>query len=136
MITACSRVLILNLFLLLLKYSNSISQHPIILIIAFDGFRYDYINKGFTPVLQNLQKNGTSAIFLNNVFPTITSPNFFSIATGLYPETHGVLGNRVFNEQFKCLDTENSVYELFHYNYDVIPLWVSMELPEIYLMIQ
>lgn len=112
---------------LALQQSQCISKHPIIIITAFDGFRYDYTERGLTPVLEQLQKTGTRTSLMHNVFPTVTYTNFFSIATGMYPETHGVIGNAVFNENFECLygGTRKTAYELFHYNDDIIPIWVG-----------
>lgn len=109
-------------FILCLKLCAAISKHPIILTIAFDGFRYDYLNRGLTPILEEIAKNGTKAPYMMNQFPTITFPNFHSIMTGMHPETHGVIGNRAFNEKHQCLDYG---YELFHYNEEIVPLWVS-----------
>jgi len=40
------------------------SKHPIIVVIAFDGFRYDYIERGLTPVLQDLARNGSSSKYI------------------------------------------------------------------------
>lgn len=111
-------------FTILLRQCLSISEHPIIIITAFDGFRYDYIGRGLTPILEELMKKGTGTDFMYNVFPTVTYPNFFSIATGMYPETHGVIGNIAFNENFECLRGDIMKYELFHYNEDIIPIWV------------
>lgn len=103
--------------------SLAISTHPIIVVLGFDGYRYDYLSRGLNPVLQKLSDDGVSTDFLMNIFPTKTFVNFFAIATGMYAETHGVLGNKVFNEHGQCI---RYGYELFHYNEDIIPIWVSM----------
>lgn len=99
---------------------EAISSHPIIVIFGFDGFRYDYLKRGLNPVLKNITERGVSTDFLMNVFPTKTFTNFFAIATGMYAETHGVLANKVFNENGTCL---NYGYEMFHYNDDIVPMW-------------
>lgn len=65
---------------------------------------------------------GVHTSHLLNVFPTKTFTNHFSIATGLYPETHGVLSNELFD--LKLQKDFGYSYELFHYNDDVIPIWV------------
>ncbi len=105
-----------------LESSYGISEHPIAVIIAFDGFRYDYLKRGLTPVLEQLILYGSSAEFMINQFPTVTFPNFFSISTGMYPETHGVLGNFMFDKHNNCVTYG---YEMFHYNEEIIPIWVS-----------
>lgn len=112
-------------FLIILTASvnacTALSKHPVIIVTAFDGFRYDYLSRGLTPILDEIAANGTKAKYMMNQFPTITFPNFHSISTGMHPETHGVLGNKAFNEKKECLDFS---YELFHYNEDIVPLWV------------
>lgn len=55
----------------------------------------------------------------------VTYPNFFAISTGLYAESHEVLGNFVFNNRQKCIGYGD---ELCHYNRDVLPIWVSQKL--------
>ena len=99
-----------------------ISQHPILVIIGFDGFRPDYLKRGLTPTLAKFVQDGVSTDYLQNVFPTKTMTNFFSIATGMYAETHGVLGNTVFNENLDCLKYG---YELYH-STNVTPIWVRI----------
>lgn len=105
-----------------LHYYNSLSVSPTIVLIAFDGFRYDYFKRELTPVLDETAKNGSTAKFMLNQFPTITFPNFHSISTGMYPETHGVIGNQIFVKDLNCVSYG---YEMFHYNEDIIPLWVN-----------
>lgn len=107
----------------LLDQSIALSKHPVIIFTAFDGFRYDYFSRGFTPTLEQIANNGTKAKFMMNQFPTITFPNFHSISTGMHVETHGVLSNHAFNENKECLEYS---YELFHYNEEIVPLWVRL----------
>ena len=39
---------------------------------------------------------------LKPVFPTKTFPNHYSIATGMYVENHGLIGNQFFDKKLKC----------------------------------
>ncbi|XP_065223789.1 bis(5'-adenosyl)-triphosphatase enpp4-like [Planococcus citri] len=103
---------------------EAVSTHPIIVIFGFDGFRYDYLKRGLNPVLKDITERGVSTDFLMNVFPTKTFTNFFSIATGMYAEAHGVLANKVFSENGTCLKYS---YEMFHYNEDIVPIWTLNE---------
>jgi ectonucleotide pyrophosphatase/phosphodiesterase family protein 5 len=53
----------------------------------------------------------------------MTLPNHHSIATGVYPEVHGILGNQVYDPHYgKIL---NYSEELWHFNDAVVPIWVS-----------
>jgi len=91
----------------------SISHQEIsrVLLISLDGFRWDYLemvnNKGIaTPNFQTLIDNGVlvKSPGVQNVFITKTFPNHYSLVTGLYEESHGVVANEfydpVFNETF------------------------------------
>ncbi|KAK1662702.1 hypothetical protein QYE76_050861 [Lolium multiflorum] len=67
---------------------------PVVLLISTDGFRFGYQHKSPNPHLRRLIANGTSAAEgLIPVFPTLTFPNHYSIVTGLYPSSHGIINN-------------------------------------------
>ena len=63
------------------------------ILISFDGFRWDYSNRGFTPNLEFIKNNGVHALSLKPCFPSKTFPNHFSIVTGMYPQNHGIIAN-------------------------------------------
>ncbi len=46
-----------------------------------------------TPNMDRIAASGSKAERLLPVFPTLTFPNHYSIATGLYPEHHGIVAN-------------------------------------------
>lgn len=75
---------------------------PTVILIGLDGFRHDYLEKTETPNLRRLAANGVRARGLIPVFPSKTFPNFYSIATGLYPENHGIVGNAMFDPEFNA----------------------------------
>lgn len=114
----------LMVWLLVASYQpvDAISKYPIVCVLAFDGFRPDYVLRGRTPTLERLMREGVHTQFLKNVFPTKTFVNFFSMATGMYAHKHGVLGNTAFNDDGQCIGYG---YELFHYNEGITPIWVS-----------
>lgn len=64
-----------------------------LILISFDGFRFDYLSKTETPHFDELVSNGVSSEGLIPVFPSKTFPNYYSMATGLYPENTGFVGN-------------------------------------------
>ncbi|KAG6740584.1 hypothetical protein POTOM_056039 [Populus tomentosa] len=69
-------------------------NHPVVLLISSDGFRFGYQFKTQTPNIHRLIVNGTEAeTGLIPVFPTLTFPNHYSIVTGLYPAHHGIINN-------------------------------------------
>jgi predicted AlkP superfamily pyrophosphatase or phosphodiesterase len=66
---------------------------PTTLIISLDGFRADFLQRGLTPRMNAFVKEGVSPLYMNPSFPSVTFPNHYTLATGLYPESHGVVGN-------------------------------------------
>ncbi len=69
------------------------SPDPILVLVSFDGWRWDYASRATLPNLQALAARGVSAEALVPVFPPKTFPNHYTIVTGLYPEHHGIVGN-------------------------------------------
>lgn len=79
----------------------SYEKHPLILV-SLDGFRADYLEKGLTPGLQALVDGGVHAPFMKPSYPTLTFPNHYTIVTGLYPESHGIIANKFYDPDFKA----------------------------------
>jgi predicted AlkP superfamily pyrophosphatase or phosphodiesterase len=77
--------------------SKNIHLSPTVLLISIDGFRFDYIGKTDTPNLHYLAKSGVKSQALIPSFPSKTFPNHYSIITGLFPEHHGIIFNRMFD---------------------------------------
>lgn len=109
-------------FLVLMKLTDGLSRHPLLLIVSFDGFRHDFFMKCATPGLDRFKSDGVHAPYVRNVFPTKTFPNHHSIATGLFPESHGVLGNEVYDPTLrKVLPFGPEMYN----TQGITPIWVS-----------
>jgi len=66
------------------------------LVIVVDGLRPDYITPDLMPRLVRLGQRGIVLSAHHSVYPTVTRVNASSMATGAYPETHGLLGNTVY----------------------------------------
>lgn len=77
-------------------------KQPIIILISLDGFRSDYLKTMEVPTLQKLAQNGVQAEWMKPVFPSLTFPNHYSIVTGLYPAEHGIIGNNIYDPEFKA----------------------------------
>ena len=81
---------------------------PQLIILSLDAMRYDYVRmfRGHMDNFQRMIKMGVSAPFgLIPAYITQTFPSHYSIATGLYEETNGMIDNSfydpIFNESFK-----------------------------------
>ncbi|VDO82313.1 unnamed protein product [Heligmosomoides polygyrus] len=67
------------------------SPHPKLILISFDGFRYDLLNSTMTPKI--FEWASRSSWFVRGLKPqylSVTAPNHMSIVTGLYEEEHGI----------------------------------------------
>jgi predicted AlkP superfamily pyrophosphatase or phosphodiesterase len=69
------------------------AERSTVVLVSLDGFRRDYLDRGLTPNLSRLAREGVRAEALVPVFPTKTFPNHYTIVTGRYPAEHGILGN-------------------------------------------
>ena len=64
-----------------------------VVMVSMDAFRWDYNKIYNTPNLNRLAEDGVKAGRLIPSFPTVTFPNHYTIATGLYPDHHGIVNN-------------------------------------------
>lgn len=74
--------------------ADTLPKENYLIILSLDGFRWDYPQKANTPTLDSLAKVGVKAASLKPCFPSKTFPNHYSIASGLYPDHHGLVLNR------------------------------------------
>ena len=73
---------------------------PIVVLISFDGWRWDYIDRAEVPHLRALASRGVRADGLIPSFPSKTFPNHYTLVTGLYPEHHGIVSNVIVDPGF------------------------------------
>jgi predicted AlkP superfamily pyrophosphatase or phosphodiesterase len=76
-------------------------MNRILILISLDAFRSDYLQKFSPPNLNRLAAEGVHAEKLIPAFPSMTFPNHHTMATGLWPEHHGVIHNEFFDPVFK-----------------------------------
>ncbi|MBZ0180850.1 MAG: ectonucleotide pyrophosphatase/phosphodiesterase [Melioribacteraceae bacterium] len=86
-------------FALVFIFISFLNLHskPYIIIVSFDGFRWDYLNRNITPNLNEILNDGVHALSLRPSFPSKTFPNHISILTGMYPDNHGIISNNIKN---------------------------------------
>lgn len=77
------------------------------------------------PALKGLQEEGVSVPFMMSQFPTKTFPNHQSIATGLYPDIHGITDNTLYDPvHHRKLSGYLDEQDFWNYNPDILPFWV------------
>ncbi|MDR3439126.1 ectonucleotide pyrophosphatase/phosphodiesterase [Telmatospirillum sp.] len=66
-----------------------------LILVSLDGFRPDYLERGLTPTLSGLAAAGVAGEGMRPAFPSLTFPNHYTLVTGLYPDHHGIVANRM-----------------------------------------
>ena len=61
---------------------ESLNQKPLMLLVSFDGFRWDYLHMHNLSNFNYLKSIGSHAEFIYNSFSTVTFPNHWTIVTG------------------------------------------------------
>jgi hypothetical protein len=97
----CSLIIILGLTWTLddviSKNANpSVLNDNRVIVLVIDGLRPDYIKPDIMPNLLKIKENGFSGQNHHAVYPTSTRINSASIATGTYPNKHGLLNNSLY----------------------------------------
>ena len=99
---------------------------PTVILISLDGFRYDYLDKYNPKILKKLAKTGVRAKWMIPSFPSKTFPNHYTIATGLYPEHHGIVENNIYD--FGAVFTLDKRSEVQNPRWWLgEPIWVTAE---------
>jgi predicted AlkP superfamily pyrophosphatase or phosphodiesterase len=70
---------------------------PIVILVSFDGWRWDYFDRALVPNVKALAARGVRAKELIPSFPSLTFPNHYTIVTGLYPGHHGIVENSMWD---------------------------------------
>ncbi len=91
-----SRAAILTLVLVLPSCADRAEPPLNQILIVIDGLRPEHVTADLMPNLHALGQRGVVFTRHHSVFPTVTRVNAASIATGSYPETHGLMGNSVY----------------------------------------
>src|SRR5271165_3634725 len=81
--------------------AETLKKHYVILV-SLDGFRYDYAKKYDAKNLLALGAAGaTVPEGMIPAYPSLTFANHYTLATGLYPEHHGIVANSFYDPQRK-----------------------------------
>lgn len=106
-------------------------DHPprrTVLLVSIDGFRADDLDLGLTPTLSGLAAGGARAVAMRPAFPSITFPNHTTLVTGLDPDHHGVVSNRMQDpddpSHVFTIGDAHAVHEPFWWQEET-PIWVT-----------
>lgn len=104
------------------------SGKPYVILISIDGLGRIARERAATPALDRLAAEGVAARSMRPVWPTLTFPNHYAIATGLYPHAHGIVGNTYPDGKRRAwysLQNRQAVQDPGWYAGE--PVWVSAE---------
>ncbi len=104
------------------------NNDPYLVMLSLDGFRWDYADRVSTPYLDYIAASGVKADYVVPAFPSKTFPNHYSMATGLYPDNHGLVNNNFYcpdlDMTYRLGDRKSVENGIF---YGGEPIWVTAE---------
>jgi predicted AlkP superfamily pyrophosphatase or phosphodiesterase len=103
-------------------------DHPYVIMLSMDAFRWDYAEKLNLKNLKAIASEGVTCKALIPCFPSVTFPNHYSIATGLYPDHHGLVQNNFYDSVLKAkysIGNRKAVENGKFYGGE--PIWVTAE---------
>ncbi|XP_077127262.1 autotaxin isoform X13 [Ranitomeya variabilis] len=102
---------------------------PPLIIFSVDGFRASYMKEGgkVLPNMNKLRTCGTHSPYMRPVYPTKTFPNLYTLATGLYPESHGIVGNSMYDPVFDANFSLRSREKFNHRWWGGQPIWITAD---------
>lgn len=97
-----------------------------VLLIGLDGLHPSMLDSWDAPNLKALAARGVRAEAMYPVMPSVTFVNFYSLATGLYPEHHGMVDNYPYDRDGqRQFDRATGPQEEFWWQGE--PVWVTAE---------
>ena len=99
------------------------------ILISLDGFRADFLQRGLTPSMNAFIASGVSPQYMLPSFPSVTFPNHYTLVTGLYPESHGIVSNQFWDPEFQqeFYYTNTSISMQPKWWNAAEPVWVTAE---------
>ena len=105
-------------------YAQQSGSTPYVILISFDGFRYDYVDRYNCQNFQRFIDEGASAPAMIPSYPSKTFPNHYTLITGLYPGHHGLVDNSFYDEDKKqVFDMKKRELVEDEHFYGGTPLW-------------
>ncbi|KAF4071087.1 hypothetical protein AMELA_G00281100 [Ameiurus melas] len=103
-------------------------KHNKLLLISFDGYRWNYDEDVHTPNMDLLVREGVKAKYITPPMITMTSPSHFTTITGRWIEDHGVVHNMMFNSTTLLkLTHKNTLKRSVWWDNGALPLWITAQ---------
>ncbi|TAE71641.1 MAG: alkaline phosphatase family protein [Bacteroidetes bacterium] len=118
------KIIILFYLYFICSYIFSQVEKPYVILVSFDGFRYDYAKKYQAKNFLMMAKEGVTTKALLPCYPSKTHPNHYSIITGLKPGHHGLVDNTFYNPNTdETFVNSNQKFATEKKWYGGVPLW-------------
>ncbi|KAM6936002.1 ectonucleotide pyrophosphatase/phosphodiesterase family member 7 [Lycodopsis pacificus] len=110
------------------KPLSKAAQRNKLLLVSFDGFRWDYDQDVETPHLDQLLQDGVKAKYMTPPMLTMTSPSHFTTITGRWVEDHEVVHNMMFNAKTnQKVPHKQTLTRSEWWDNGVQPLWITAQ---------
>ncbi|NXN09963.1 ENPP3 phosphodiesterase, partial [Indicator maculatus] len=102
-------------------------SRPPLLLFSMDGFRAEYLHTwgSLLPNIAKFKTCGTHPKYMRAVYPTKTFPNHYTIVTGLYPESHGIVDNNMYDVNLDKHFSLSGEEKLNHQWWKGQPIWLT-----------
>ncbi|XP_006816031.1 ectonucleotide pyrophosphatase/phosphodiesterase family member 3-like, partial [Saccoglossus kowalevskii] len=71
-----------------------------LIVVGLNGFTGDIFDRHLAKHIHKLRECGAHTPNMSSMFPLSTYPNYYSIATGLYPDVHGIVDDYMVDEDY------------------------------------
>lgn len=105
-------------------FAQNQSTNSHVLMVSFEGFRHDYVEKFHPPHFEEFISKGSYAKSLIPSYPSKTFPNHYTLVTGLYPGHHGLIDNSFYDsnrDETYSMGKRELVQDAYYYG--GMPLW-------------
>ena len=116
----CLKLALLCLFLV--STGVFAEKESTVIVISMDGVRHDISKNNDLDAFRRMEKNGVRAEYLIPVFQSTTYPAHVTLATGVYPDKHGIIHNSFLDKEKGRFSYDADANWL-----DVPPIWVLAE---------
>ena len=96
-----------------------------VVVLSVDGLPASTVGDGSMPTLDRLARDGVHAQWLTPSFPTLTFPNHYTLATGLRPDHHGIVGNYLRDAAYGDYHSKTNGTEGRWYGGE--PIWATLQ---------
>lgn len=115
--------LFLTTILLAFVAINIAAKKHYTVVLSLDGYRWDYTQWYNTPFMDMMAEKGVVSGLIPS-YPSKTFPNHYTLATGLYPDHHGIVANNFYDvktgESFSLGNAEQKTNPVY---YGGDPIW-------------